>query len=957
MAGIHFVKSQPNTDKHSLAGQYTMPKEIENSLERESEVADKAKEDEKNSTLKYQNRRYMRDLDGEELKRNLKEDSSQDAIVKRVKVSDISDGYRIPAVSGKEVKALSKELVQDVPGVRDLQFFRPADAQHFAPLLDGRDDAELTKEEQQQRQILRLVLRIKNGMPASRKEAIRTLSDRALDFGAHPLFSCILPIILDRNLEDQERHLMLKAVGLILFKLNESVRPYTHKILIVTTPMLVDEDELVRNSGMGIISNLSRAAGLATMISTLQPDTTHNDEYIRNTTARAIAVVAKSFGMSQLIPFIRAVCYSKSSWKARHTGIKTVQQLSVLMGIGILPYLNELIECIYRGLSDQHPPVRIIAAQTVASLAQNSYPYGIEAFNCTLEPIWKGVRTHRGKILSSFLKALGYIIPLMDSEYAGYYTEEVMRVVKREFTSPDDEMKKTVLQVIQKVSTTDGVTPRFLSETVLPHFFSNFWVRRIALDPQINKIVTYTTVVLSSKVGCSYILENLLSPLRDEAEPFRTMAAHAINRIVLLTGTVDIEENLERRLVDALLIAFQEQTNNDRVVFRCIGTVANSLHKRMKQYLGPIVSTILNRLKHKNQTVRQYAAELCGVLVPVISSCGELQMLNKLNIIFFESLGEVYPEVLGSIISAMDKITSVVSFKSLQPPVNQILPTLTPILRNRHRKVQESTITLVGRIANRGPEYVPPKEWMRICFELLELLKSPAKSIRKAANTTFGYIAKAIGPHDVLVALLNNLKVQERQLRVCTAVAIGIVAETCAPFTVLPAIMNEYKIPDTNVQNGILKALAFMFEYIGGISKDYLYVISPLLQDALVDRDLVHRQTASTVVRHLALGCMGHGYEDMFIHMLNLLIPNIFETSPHAIFRILESIEALRYALGPSVFMNYVWAGLFHPARNVRKVYWHIYNISYVAQLDAIVPYYPTSDDDRLTVTELELVI
>ena len=50
----------------------------------------------------------------------------------------------------------------------------------------------------------------------------------------------------------------------------------------------------------------------------------------------------------------------------------------------------------------------------------------------------------------------------------------------------------------------------------------------------------------------------------------------------------------------------------------------------------------------------------------------------------------------------------------------------------------------------------------------------------------FGYIAKAIGPHDVLATLLNNLKVQERQNRVCTTVAIAIVAETCSPFTVLP---------------------------------------------------------------------------------------------------------------------------------------------------------------------------
>ena len=100
----------------------------------------------------------------------------------------------------------------------------------------------------------------------------------------------------------------------------------------------------------------------------------------------------------------------------------------------------------------------------------------------------------------------------------------------------------------------------------------------------------------------------------------------------------------------------------------------------------------------------------------------------------------------------------------------------------------------MGRIADRGAEYVPAREWMRICFELLEMLKAHKKGIRRATVNTFGYIAKAIGPQDVLVTLLNNLKVQERQNRVCTTVAIAIVAETCSPFTVLPALMNEYKV-------------------------------------------------------------------------------------------------------------------------------------------------------------------
>ena len=71
-----------------------------------------------------------------------------------------------------------------------------------------------------------------------------------------------------------------------------------------------------------------------------------------------------------------------------------------------------------------------------------------------------------------------------------------------------------------------------------------------------------------------------------------------------------------------------------------------------------------------------------------------------------------------------------------------------------------------------GPEYVSAREWMRICFELLELLKAHKKAIRRAAVNTFGYIAKAIGPHDVLATLLNNLKVTELDFIYITTAAI-----------------------------------------------------------------------------------------------------------------------------------------------------------------------------------------
>jgi len=281
-------------------------------------------------------------------------------------------------------------------------------------------------------------------------------------------------------------------------------------------------------------------------------------------------------------------------------------------------------------------------------------------------------------------------------------------------------------------------------------------------------------------------------------------------------------------------------------------------------------------------------------------------------------------------------------------------------LKNRHEKVQENCIDLVGRIADRGAEYVSAREWMRICFELLDMLKAHKKAIRRAAVNTFGYIAKAIGPQDVLHTLLNNLKVQERQMRVCTTVAIAIVAETCSPFTVLPALLNEYRIPDLNVQNGVLKALSFMFEYIGEMGKDYIYAVAPLLEDALMDRDMIHRQTAAATVKHISLGVVGLGCEDALLHLLNFVWPNIFEVSPHVINAVMEAIEGMMVSLGPAKSLQYILQGLYHPARKVRDVYWKLYNSLYIFGQDALVPVYARMEDDGVNQfrrTHLELFI
>lgn len=50
----------------------------------------------------------------------------------------------------------------------------------------------------------------------------------------------------------------------------------------------------------------------------------------------------------------------------------------------------------------------------------------------------------------------------------------------------------------------------------------------------------------------------------------------------------------------------------------------------------------------------------------------------------------------------------------MTPPIKDLLPRLTPILKNRHEKVQENCIDLVGRIADRSVS-------LALCARLIEI--------------------------------------------------------------------------------------------------------------------------------------------------------------------------------------------------------------------------------------------
>ena len=274
-----------------------------------------------------------------------------------------------------------------------------------------------------------------------------------------------------------------------------------------------------------------------------------------------------------------------------------------------------------------------MTALALAALAEASAPYGIESFDAVLQDLYYGIRKHRGKGLAAFLKAIGYMLPLMDASIASVYVREVMVILIREFASPDDEMKRIVLRVVQQAVGAEGVTPQYVRDEILPEFFKNFWTRRMvrrwgekienldliilffffffkALEKRNYREVVDTTVRLAVKVGPGEVIGRICDALKDESETFRKMVAEAVHLVVTQLGSADVNTDLEKRLIDGLIYAFQEQVGDDsRILVDAFGSVVTSLGERMKPYLPQLAGVLKWRLNNKTPKIRQHAGE------------------------------------------------------------------------------------------------------------------------------------------------------------------------------------------------------------------------------------------------------------------------------------------------------------------------------------------------------------
>ncbi|KAK4725214.1 hypothetical protein R3W88_027993 [Solanum pinnatisectum] len=158
----------------------------------------------------------------------------------------------------------------------------------------------------------------------------------------------------------------------------EERKRIVQRVIILTTPMLIHEDNNLRIRRREIISDFSKTVGMATMIDVMRPDIGDMDEYVRNGAAICFSIVASTLGIPAILPLLREICGNMKSWQARHTGIMIVHQIAILMrstallvGSGaIQPHLVSLMEIIEPRLNDETKKVRTITTLAMDLLTE-----------------------------------------------------------------------------------------------------------------------------------------------------------------------------------------------------------------------------------------------------------------------------------------------------------------------------------------------------------------------------------------------------------------------------------------------------------------------------------------------------------------------------------------------------------------------------------------------------------
>lgn len=882
----------------------------------------------------------------------------------------------IAGVTPKQTYEIPENLGVGMPAML------PQDAPVFEILLrlHGVPDDQVPKELVPARFVMTNLFKVKNGDTAMRKAATRALLDKIRVLPVETLFQYIFTVWQSNILEPQQQHFFVELVKTLVSKLQDAIKPVVKQLIHLFQSLLSEDTATLREDGRDVLAIAIRAVGIDAVFEAIKDDFSHPEVGVRRHTAKVVSIIAFALGTDVAMAMLAGVASSPVE-AARYTAARAIMETSSLLSHGISKHLAIITPLLERFMLDTNR-VKVEAAGALAQTADVCAPYGIEHFAPLMKVVREECRRGVGSTAAAFLRAFGAIVPLMEPRDSQQYTADIMTTLVNQFSTPEPELQRIMINVIRKCVEAKGVVAEFVRGVMVAPFFAGFWeVRRIAADLKSYRALVETTAAIAKKVGSADVLPHLVKSMKDDNEYFQKMVLDAVHRVVTDVGTLGLPDELVRQLLDGAITALKlDEAGTNRVVLDCMASLVNSLGGvRLSKYLRTVFTIIKSRLQHTSGMIRMQAAELASRISESVKEAAPdgAQYLLDLGRQLFEYLDkEELAVALSSMLKALRSVIQCIPIEKYVPSLKDLLKKLAAVIKNRDGLVQLHCVELVEYIAEHGTGLVEPLKLQEIAVNgLFHLLDADRRETRRACAKAFGVIAQRIRPYLLVLKLVDNFNQEKRKIRICTAVALGVIAEQCGLFTIVPFLLNEYRACEGQrvaqlVQHSVLKAIRYMFEFTGSIGKDYVMPLLPLLERAMTETSIQHRRMAIEAARAIVLAVAGQdGFQEITLHILNFVHPNIVEllagTSSlvseerkKMIMAVVGFYEAARLIVGSAGVMQYLFQGLFHPAKKVCDIYRRTYNIIYHANPEALLNSYPrVEDDDTHRYTRHELYV
>lgn len=550
------------------------------------------------------------------------------------------------------------------------------------------------------RQAIISVILIKNGKGRERKTEIRRIlrdNGKTLKLDHHllPILSYLEHGISQQTLDTYERHLLFSLLSRIIPIYRAQFTPFVPRLLHITRTLLVHNDKFVRTEGGGFLQILTRVVGIHPILKVILSEVNSPEEMIRDVVARTLSHVSSVVGLKQLLPFLKALLESTTApFYAVHTGLRTIQQIAMLIGGSLIPDMEEIITLIIPLFYKNDTKLITSALTAITRVCEACKPYTCPAIDEVAKVVSALAPKSRGKALAAVIQCITSFLPSLPHEHGVLYWQQIQDYVIQCCQNGDSQSLITGVTALSAAIKAETISPEGTQEHILPFLAHELLDPKYCIDKANVQVIKVLCITIAARIGLQPVY-NVLIPLLRHENPFLstsicTIISSLSTEIGLQTLSVESEGILIKNLIDLMSTHMGQGQpsaslgNNEPDLFQASNQshipsyVLNTIDKTGSWTRYPIIQSLTYVLialgpqraekhawillgfakwtmSHKEDIFRYHSAVVITRTVAQLTTPNEdnRKILREVWSMLYENLGEEKPLVLSGRICAV----------------------------------------------------------------------------------------------------------------------------------------------------------------------------------------------------------------------------------------------------------------------------------------------------------------